>query len=77
MTLNETVELLADTTRWRERIGKDDSLDPETREMLLDAVTVLRRFAKRRVQSPRPGDRWAGEEVRRKFHRRVSKPCGQ
>ena len=64
MTLNDVVELLADTTRWRDRIGKERSLDPDTRETLLDAITVLRRFAKRRVRNPRPADRWRGEEVR-------------
>jgi hypothetical protein len=64
MTLNDMVELLADTTRWRERIVNDAALDPDTRETLLDSITVLRRFARRRVQSPRSGDRWRGQATR-------------
>ena len=61
MTLNDMVELLSDTTRWRQRVADDTALDPDTRETLLEAITVLRRFARRRVQSPRPGDRWRGQ----------------
>jgi hypothetical protein len=64
MTLNDMVELLADTTRWRERVVNDTTMDPDTRQTLLDSITVLRRFARRRVQNPRPGDRWRCQATR-------------
>jgi hypothetical protein len=64
MTLNDMVELLADMTRWRERVVSDPTLDPDSRETLLDAISVLRRFARRRVQNPRPGDRWRCQATR-------------
>ena len=56
MTLDDACQLRAAANIWRERIRRDNSIEPEARRRVLKALLVLRGFAADLMENPQPGE---------------------
>jgi hypothetical protein len=56
MTLYDACQLRAAANSWRERIRRDNAIDPDARRRALKALLVLRGFAADLMESPQTGE---------------------